>query len=333
MLLHFTCTYNLLVACNNNSGDKADQTNEEAITFRIAFGSCANQDKPQPLLNVAANLNPDAFIYLGDNIYGDSRTMDTLQAKYDRLAAKPEFQNLWNSTTVLSIWDDHDFGPNNCDGNYENKGITKEVFDDFWVNPNEPHENGIYYNFKYGDCELFMLDDRWNRNKDTTKGEKQVLGKEQLKWLKESLEASTASFKVIAFGNQVLNYYEDLESFQQYKKERDELYAFIKEKKINGVVFFSGDRHHAEVIKTQEVGLYPFYDFTCSALSSWRAPWRRFGKEWKNENRIGDISLKHNYSVVSISGIENKRVMKVTYKNKKGKVLMEFTVKQEEISF
>ncbi|MCB9051314.1 MAG: hypothetical protein H6556_17935 [Lewinellaceae bacterium] len=62
--------------------------------YPIAFGPCARQDKEQPLLRVAADLKPDVFIFLGDNIYGDSRNMDTLRAKYARLAAKEEFQNL-----------------------------------------------------------------------------------------------------------------------------------------------------------------------------------------------------------------------------------------------
>ena len=47
---------------------------------RIAFGSCAHQDRSQPLLKLAAAYNPDRFIFLGDNIYGDTDNMDTLRA-------------------------------------------------------------------------------------------------------------------------------------------------------------------------------------------------------------------------------------------------------------
>jgi alkaline phosphatase D len=49
-----------------------------AVT-KIAFGSCGEQDYPQPVLSLAADNKPDAFIFLGDNIYGDTRNMDTLE--------------------------------------------------------------------------------------------------------------------------------------------------------------------------------------------------------------------------------------------------------------
>ncbi|MBL7752241.1 MAG: hypothetical protein JNN29_12715, partial [Chitinophagaceae bacterium] len=85
---------------------------EKAPVTRIAFGSCGHEDEPQPVLALAAEQKPDAFIFLGDNIYGDTDEMDTLRAKYNRLAAKPEFQLLRNSTKLFAIWDDHDFGRN-----------------------------------------------------------------------------------------------------------------------------------------------------------------------------------------------------------------------------
>ncbi|OYW12926.1 MAG: hypothetical protein B7Z55_17715 [Planctomycetales bacterium 12-60-4] len=74
-----------------------------ALPSRIAFGSCANENKPQPVLDVVVANRPDMFIYLGDNIYGDSRDMNVLRAKYARLAAKPEFQRLRAAIPVLSI--------------------------------------------------------------------------------------------------------------------------------------------------------------------------------------------------------------------------------------
>ena len=67
----------------------AEQKKEAPVT-RIAFGSCGHQDDPQPVLGIAAEQKPDAFIFLGDNIYGDTDNMDTLRAKYQRLGAKPD---------------------------------------------------------------------------------------------------------------------------------------------------------------------------------------------------------------------------------------------------
>ncbi|HLF10349.1 MAG TPA: alkaline phosphatase family protein, partial [Gammaproteobacteria bacterium] len=42
---------------------------------RIAFGSCASQDKEQPIWETVLDARPELFIFLGDNIYGDTRDM------------------------------------------------------------------------------------------------------------------------------------------------------------------------------------------------------------------------------------------------------------------
>ncbi|XWS20796.1 hypothetical protein CRYUN_Cryun30bG0000500 [Craigia yunnanensis] len=39
----------------------------------IAFGSCANQSAPQPIWVARNKFDPQVFIWLGDNIYGDIR--------------------------------------------------------------------------------------------------------------------------------------------------------------------------------------------------------------------------------------------------------------------
>ena len=230
-----------------------------------------------------------------------------------------------------AIWDDHDFGPNNCDGNFAGKEDSKAIFETFWQNPNDPHQNGIYYRFKYADIEIFMLDDRYNR--EDLNEPKKMLGSEQLAWLKKGLEESNASFKVIVSGNQVLNKVGGHESFSKYETEKKELFDFIREAKTSGVMLFSGDRHHSEILKVQIPHNYPLYDFTCSALTSWRYPWRKMSKERNNENRVGELILNHNYAVITISGIEHQRIFTITFKNKFGKTLHQYTVRQEEISF
>ena len=79
---------------------------------RIAFGSCSHQDKPQPIWSEVLAADPDLFIFLGDNIYGDSEDAQVLAAKYQKLAAVPGIQRLRESTEIIAIWDDHDYGQN-----------------------------------------------------------------------------------------------------------------------------------------------------------------------------------------------------------------------------
>ena len=68
--------------------------------FTIAFGSCSDENKAQPMLDRAAEQDPDVFMYLGDNIYGDTYDMDKLAAKYATLHAWTEFQRLLADTEV-----------------------------------------------------------------------------------------------------------------------------------------------------------------------------------------------------------------------------------------
>ena len=52
---------------------------------RIAFGSCAEQRRPQPIWDAILAYHPDLFIFAGDNVYGDFATADAagLKQAYD----------------------------------------------------------------------------------------------------------------------------------------------------------------------------------------------------------------------------------------------------------
>jgi alkaline phosphatase D len=99
---------------------------------RIAFGSCAKQDKPQPIWNAVLASDPDLFIFLGDNIYGDTRDMAVLRRKYAELAAQPGFVRLTERTPILATWDDHDYGENDAGVDYPFKDESRQIFCDFW---------------------------------------------------------------------------------------------------------------------------------------------------------------------------------------------------------
>src|SRR5262245_5450269 len=77
---------------------------------RIAFGSCAHQDRAQPIWDAIVAARPDLFLFLGDTIYADTTDMKVFRAKYDLLAAKPGWQKLLKTCPVFATWDDHDYG-------------------------------------------------------------------------------------------------------------------------------------------------------------------------------------------------------------------------------
>ncbi len=82
------------------------------------------------------------------------------------------------------------------------------------------------------------------------------------------LVSSNATFKIVAGGNQMMNPLTPFEAFGNFPDEQKRLSDFIREARGPGVLFLSGDRHHTELIKGTEPGLYPLYDFTSSPLTS-----------------------------------------------------------------
>ena len=51
--------------------DGAARAAEGPPLTRIAFGSCAHQDKPQPIWGAVLDYRPELFVFAGDNVYGD----------------------------------------------------------------------------------------------------------------------------------------------------------------------------------------------------------------------------------------------------------------------
>ena len=88
----------------------------------IAFGSCAEAGKPQPVWDPILARKPDLFMFLGDNIYADTRDAAVMKQKYAELAAQPGFRRLRETTPLVAMWDDHDFGENDAGGDYPQKG-------------------------------------------------------------------------------------------------------------------------------------------------------------------------------------------------------------------
>lgn len=275
--------------------------------FRIAFGSCPRfqADRTQPIWTAVAAYQPDLFLWLGDNIYGDALDADILREEYRRQRDVAALQPVLHSVSNLAIWDDHDYGLNNHDRTHPAKMEALAVFRQYWANPSYgvPDVPGVFFHYTYGNVDFFFLDVRYYRdpNKAPDTPQKTMLGEKQLEWLKSELENSQAVFKILVSGSGwSLAKGPAGDSWSSFINERNALFNFIRDHKIAGVVLLSGDTHVGElnVIPWSEKGGYDFYDLVSSPLAqpptdSWleRRPERRIRPVYFSGPNFGVIDV------------------------------------------
>ncbi|MES2708248.1 MAG: alkaline phosphatase D family protein [Verrucomicrobiota bacterium] len=269
------------------------------VLERIAFGSCDSQEKPQPIWDVIVKANPQLFLALGDNIYGDTTDMEVLKAKYAKLGSVPGYQKLGRTCPILATWDDHDFGVNDGGAGYSRKVESQQVMLDFYKVPeNSPRRKrqGVYESWRFGPegqrVQIILLDQRYFRSRpirDTRPAEEKkklnlvgwyvpntdpkatILGDGQWAWLEEQLKLP-ADLRLIGASYQVIASEKGMESWGYFPLERQRLYDLIGKTGANGVVFLSGDVHFSEISETKD-GPYPLLDFTSSGLTNSSPVW------------------------------------------------------------
>ncbi|CAG9316944.1 unnamed protein product [Blepharisma stoltei] len=191
----------------------------EAILFTA--GSCAgfHRDLKNPSIWYSIKrLNPDAFIWLGDAIYSDrgDNLFQTIipneekhwKLKYDVQKNDEGYKELRESTRILGVWDDHDYGPNNSDKNFPYKELSKKLFLDFIDEPKSSkryQREGLYdsYYFTENDLKIkiILLDDRTFMDPSSNE-HADVLGEIQWKWLENEL-SDTVDLYLIMNGLQI----------------------------------------------------------------------------------------------------------------------------------
>ena len=317
---------------------------EEMPEVRLALASCFYLNDPDEdvagkvygggyeVLDEILDKDPTCMLWLGDYIYlkpADWWSRSGYIDRYTKTRSLPELQELLAYCPHFAIWDDHDFGPNDATGSWMMKETALDVFRLFWPNHTFGTDEvpGIMSAFQTEDVQVFMLDNRFHRTEQMTKGEEQILGKPQIDRLINQLKYSTSPFKLVAVGGQVLNPAAVYENHANYEEERTYLLKRIEDEKINGVIFLSGDRHHSEVMEYEEGGVR-IREFTTSPLTS--------GAHTKvtesNDYRVkGSLIEERNFSILKVSGARGDRELEITYYSTSGKKLYQYNLRQKDL--
>ena len=322
-----------------------------APDFSFLFGSCLYINEPEfdrpgkpygkdlAILKTMTNQAADFNLWLGDNTYlreVDYSSVSGMAYRYSHDRAVRELQPLLCKRPNYAIWDDHDYGFNDADGSFRFKDDSRKLFQSYWGNPSCGQEGkGIYTSFTYSDAEFFLLDDRFFRSSDKMKDtdpHKTYWGKEQLAWLENALLTSTATFKFIVNGNEVLNPVEGGETVHDYPNDYNQLINFIGDNHVQGIIFLSGDRHFSEVIGIQPPRGYKLYDLCSSPLTA--TPYTNLtAQESANPHRVQGAlyNTGQNFGRVSISGAKGSRKMMFETLDIDGKKQYDFIISEKDL--
>ncbi len=287
-------------------GSKPDKT----TIIKIAFGSCSHQDKKQVLWDDVLMENPDLWIWLGDNIYGDTENMALLLAKYQKQKSDTGYQKLLKTCPVIGTWDDHDYGENDAGKNYRKRDSSQQEFLDFMgVDKSHPRrkQKGVYSSYSLNksgiSIKVLLLDTRYFRDdllkvngKNVGQDSGTILGTEQWNWLEQELKDSEADIHILASSIQVIPTEHPFEKWGNFPKERARLFDLLLKYKVRNPVFISGDRHIGEVSKINWKGTW-FCEITSSSLTH---GWKTRGEE-ANSFREGQIVYEENFGLLEIS--------------------------------
>jgi alkaline phosphatase D len=264
---------------------------------RLAFGGdvagqnvCRDAAEGFPIMDTIRGSDPDLFVGLGDMIYADNGCEPTGRYGNPQLAgpgiatdlpgfwahwrynrADPPSQRLLRSTSYVGVWDDHevvnDFGPlTDAPTTPPYTGVDLlplglTAFRDY--TPLAGHE--LYRSLRWGrHLELFVLDTRSYRDAnfeaDTGPDPKTMLGEEQLAWLKKSLAASDATWRVIVSsvpmsiptGFPATNGRDGWANFDQqtgFERELLDILRYMADHTIENTVWITTDVHFAEAFR------------------------------------------------------------------------------------
>ena len=290
--------------------------------LRIGLGSCIHQDEPQPIWNSIKKDNLDGFIFLGDNVYGDSPSLKLNKMARAYIKQKDNFPNWLMEKEILAIWDDHDYGKNDGGSEYKLKKEAQQLFLKFWNIPPDDirhSREGIYFDTikEVGNLKIHFigLDTRYFRSelkvsksiyKDNTDKNATVLGKSQWEWLTNVLEKDS-DLVVMLTSIQLLATEHRFEKWSNFSLERKKLIDLI-ESLSKQVMVISGDRHRGGIYKYNNI-----YELTSSSMN-------RPVKGFETDNLlIGKTHYEENYGIISIN--TETSIVKLDLKNKKGLIL------------
>ena len=244
--------------------------------FRMAVSSCMKPDHGDQHAFVSLLAEQSDFqLLLGDNVYADSLVRDVVWRHYLEMRGVWQFAEVLRQVPTYALWDDHDFAGDNIGGaQVPQRARVLDIFREVWANPSYgiPGVPGVFFKLTWGDVDIFVLDGRYYRSalKDPNGTRKRMIGDAQFAWFAREIAASKAPFKFIASGSTLE--LEGTDTWAAYNYDRNRIWGLIREQRIGGVIWLSGDLHEGLVAVHPKAmtGFYDLYEVISSGIANSR---------------------------------------------------------------
>jgi len=309
-----------------------------------------------PAHEAILKLSPDVFIGNGDNVYYDhppfnkAVTVPQMRHKWHQQFMLPRYRNLLDNTTTIWLKDDHDHRYDDSDtlatnekhGPLPTHKDGKRIFlEQVPVSMPKDTTAKPYRTFKVGSLlQMWVLEGRDYRSPNGTEDgpEKTMWGSTQKKWLKETLLASTASFKILVsptpmIGPDDKRKTDNHTNIGGFQYEGKAFFNWLIENEFDqkGFYIFCGDRHW----QYHSISPEGIEEFSSGALVDQNA---RLGRNPGDPNSTDpDAQISQPFTSPEASGgflwanvtkEGTKAVLKIKLYDEKGKVLFEATKEQ-----
>lgn len=328
--------------------------NPNEILF--TFGSCNAfyGDEPNDIFLRVAELNPDVWAWLGDVAYIDRKGFarfgflgeEVTHERFTNARNNPVYSVLRESTPVIGVWDDHDYGLNNGGKNNKHRDIMQQLWLDFVDEPKDSirrQRPGIYESYYLGDptkVKVILLDIRYFKDHPGLFSTgKDMLGDSQWVWFENELKENQAEYIVIGSGVQIIPD-DRLLPETWYKQSLDKLFGLIRKYKTGGVILISGDVHYTEIMKhpcKERIG-FELYEFTSSGTTHFSASHVPLVDGIQAHiypdtyNAIEDKCFERNFGAIRFNFGENKGA-KLEARNYYGTLVLEKDIPYSELQF
>lgn len=243
------------------------------VQLRVAASTCtgsANEASraivaPFPALSAMAAEEPDLVLHVGDTSYNDdAQSLAEYRQLWVRTLGELGYRDLLPAAGAYLTWDDHEvddnFDPETIDP--QRLADAKQAF--FETLPVERGDGDrLWTSYQWGDAvEVIVTDLRSERLPSTREtAAPHFISAEQMAFLKDRLQQSTATFKLVFSSVNIANLSPSwdiplafADRWEGWGAQREELLDFIVDSGIRNVYFIAGDIHMGFVGRLEPEG-------------------------------------------------------------------------------